>query len=93
MTQEVVVAGDRVAWLDMAERGADVVYATTLPDGPPLVLQGSAGLIFAIAADGGTVEDVVTLVSEAAEVEPAEIRDTVVAFVDQLVSLGLLVRR
>jgi hypothetical protein len=93
MTQEVVVAGERVAWLDMAERGEDVVYATTLPDGPPLVLRGSAGLIFAIAADGGTVEEVVTLVSEASGAESAQIRDDVVGFVDHLVSLGLLQRR
>jgi hypothetical protein len=88
-----VALSPRVAWLDMADTGADVVYATTLPDGPPVVLRGSAGLIFASAAPGGSEDEVVERVAEAADVGTDVVRDDVLGFLDQLVSLGLLTRR
>jgi hypothetical protein len=82
----------RVAWLDMADTGQDVVYATALPEGPPLVLGGTAGLIFVSAVDGGTEDDVVQRVAASAGLDPADVRPDVLAFLDHLVSRGLLVR-
>jgi hypothetical protein len=88
--ERAVAVAPRVAWHLMEETHTDVVYATTLPDGPPLVLRGTAGLIFANATAGGTLAELVTRVGEAAGAEPAHIRDDVVGFVDELVSRGLL---
>ena len=82
----------RVAWLDMTETGQDVVYATALPDGPPLVLSGSAGMIFVSALDGGTEDDIVERVAAAAGLDPAAVRADVLTFLDHLVSNGLLTR-
>ena len=39
VTTETFKVADNVAWLDLTEDG-EVVYATTLPDGPPIVLRG-----------------------------------------------------
>ncbi len=88
-----LVLADRVAWLDMAEMagsGEDVVYASLLPDGPPLVLQGTAGLIFVAAVDGGTPDDVLARVAALAELSPDDLRLDVLTFLDHLVTLGLL---
>jgi hypothetical protein len=87
-----VTVGDRVAWLDLAERGQDVVYASTLPDGPPMVLQATAALIFLVAGQGGTIDEVVARVAEESGQSAQEIRDDVVGFVDELVHAGLLTR-
>ena len=87
-----IAVGARVAWLDMAETGEDVVYATALPDGPPLVLGGTAGLIFVSAIEGGTEDEVVQRVATAAGLDPADVRPDVLTFLDHLVSRGLLTR-
>jgi hypothetical protein len=81
---------DRVAWLDLADRGQDAVYASLLPDGPPMVLGATAGLIFVVAAAGGTVDTVVAEVAEESGQPVEAIRDDVVGFLDELVRLGLL---
>jgi hypothetical protein len=82
----------RVAWLDLAERGQDTVYASSLPDGPPMVLHTTAALIFLEAASGGTLEEVVERVAEESGQPAQEISDDVLSFVDELVRLGLLTR-
>jgi uncharacterized protein YbjT (DUF2867 family) len=83
---------NRVAWLDLADRGQDAVYASHLPDGPPMVLRGTAGLIFVVAAAGGTVDEVVAEVAETSGQPVEAIRDDVARFVEELVLLGLLTR-
>ena len=87
---------DRVAWLDSADHGAgdeqDAVYASGLPDGPPMVLRETAALIFLVAARGGSLDEVVAGVAEESGQLVETIRDDVVAFVDELVHLGLLTR-
>jgi hypothetical protein len=87
-----VTTGSRVAWLDLADRGQDAVYASALPDGPPVVLTGTAALIFLVAARGGSLDEVVAGVAEEAGQPVEEIRDDVVSFVDELVGLRLLIR-
>jgi Coenzyme PQQ synthesis protein D (PqqD) len=88
-----VALGDRVAWLDLADRGEDALYASTLPDGRPLVLRGTAALIFLVAAEGGTIEEVVAGVAERAGQPMDAVRADVTSFVQQLLQLGLLARR
>lgn len=83
---------DRVAWLDLADRGQDAVYVSALPDGPPMVLRATAALIFVVAAGGGTLDEVVVKVADESGQPADEIRADVVAFVDELVRHGLLTR-
>jgi uncharacterized protein YbjT (DUF2867 family) len=85
-----VTPGRRVAWLDLADRGQDAVYASALPDGPPLVLRETAALIFLVAARGGTLDEVVAGVAEESGHPVEAIRDDVAGFVEELVHLGLL---
>ena len=87
-----VATGSRVAWLDLADRGQDAVYASALPDGPPVVLSATAALIFLVAARGGSLDEVVAGVAEESGQPVEEIRDDVVSFVDELVGLRLLIR-
>jgi hypothetical protein len=86
-------AGDRIAWLEATVHGDGVVYAAALPGGPPVTLEGSGGVIFVAAVQGGTLDDIVVRVSSQVGVEAEEIRDDIRAFVDQLVEMGLLERR
>jgi hypothetical protein len=88
---ETITVADDVAWLDVNVVG-DVVYATTLPDGPPVVLRETARLIFTAAAAGGTLEEIVDRVAEDSGADLEDLRDDVESFVAQLVTLGLLAR-
>ena len=67
----------------------DVLYVATLPDGPIVVLDGIAGLIWdeACAGDRETIVDRVAALTDAA---PDAIRVEVEAFVADLVARGLL---
>lgn len=93
MSGAIFTLADNVAWVDMESTGSAVVYATTLPDGPPIVLRDTGGVIFTAAADGGSLESILDRVSQVADIDPEDIRGDVTAFVDQLVALGLLTRR
>jgi hypothetical protein len=68
----------------------DIVYAAPLPDGPIMVLEGVAALIWreATAEPRGTVADVV---AAATGQDAASIRPYVDGFIDEMVSRGLLV--
>ncbi|WP_448811698.1 PqqD family protein [Agromyces bauzanensis] len=70
----------------------DALYAAVLPDGPIVVLDGVAGVIWAEACDGprSTLADRVAAVTDAAV---ADIRGDVEAFVEELVQRGLLAVR
>lgn len=67
-----------------------VVYLMQLPDGAPLVLQGSGGAIWALAADG--VDDVPATLAAAVDNPIEQIRDDVDGFLAELVARGLLER-
>jgi hypothetical protein len=93
MTEQVRVGrGERVAWLDLVDRDEDKLYVASLPDGPPLLLSDSAALIFLVAVEGGTLDDVVARVAGQAGQPPESIRADVLAFVEELLALGLLSR-
>lgn len=72
------------------DRGVEspVVYLMQLPDGEPLVLQGSGGVIWALAADG--TDDVPAALAAAVGCPMEEIVDDVSSFLDELVIRGLL---
>ena len=57
-----------------------------------MVPRGTAGLIFVAAAAGGTVDEVVERVAEAAGISGGEVREDVVTCVEHPVPLGLLAR-
>jgi hypothetical protein len=67
----------------------DVVYAASLPDGPIVVLEGVAALIWTEAC-GGERATVADRVAAATDATAAEVRAHVDAFVDQLLARGLL---
>lgn len=65
------------------------VYAARLPDGPIVVLEGVAGLIWAEACAGDR-ETIVDRVAAATDATADDIRADVDAFVADLVARGLL---
>jgi hypothetical protein len=72
-------------------RERPVTYLGRLPDGPIVVLQDTASVIWVQAvADEGP--DVAAGVAASAGVDVAEIRDTVEQFLAHLVAEGLLLR-
>ncbi len=88
MTEPRYALAERVAWVDVLEEEA--VYATALPDGPPLVLRGSARLIFLAVAAGGTLTQVVHDVAGEAGVPPEDVESDVVSFVRELAASRLV---
>ncbi len=66
------------------------VYAAALPDGPPLVLEGSGSLVWHAVLEGGTLDDVVERVAEAAGESAGTVAAPVTGFVEDLVAAGLL---
>lgn len=70
----------------------DVVYAAILPDGPIVVLDGVAGVIWSEAREGpsSTIADRVAALTDASV---DDIRGDVESFVDELVRRGLLTVR
>ena len=74
--------------VDDRTKKSPVVYLMELPDGDPLVLQGSGGVIWALAADG--VDDVPATLATALGCRVGESRTHVTSFLDDLVSRGLL---
>ena len=76
----------RVAWCDSTD--ALVVYVMQVPDGEPLVLHGTAALIYLVALETSDVVDTVAeIVGEAPEVISADVERSLDTFVRQ----GLLV--
>jgi hypothetical protein len=69
--------------------GTAVVFLMPLPDGPPRVLEGSAALIWIVAADGE--EEIADAVAGAFGQTAAEIADDVASYLSYLVASQLLV--
>lgn len=68
----------------------DTVYVAALPDGPPLVLEGSGALVWRAVLGGGTVDEAVERVAAAAGESAAAVAAGVRGFVDDLVAAGVL---
>lgn len=78
--------GRRCGWV---EHGG-TVYAARLPDGPPLVLDGSGAVVWAALVDGGTLEAVVARVADATGVSADVVAADVEGFVDGLLAAGVV---
>ena len=74
-------------WVDDDD---ETVYVAALPDGPPLVLEGSGALVWRVVLGGGTVEEAVEQVAAAAGESTAAVAAGVRGFVDDLVAAGVL---
>ena len=81
-----VRVADACGWVEQD----GIVYVAALPDGPPLVLEGSGALVWWALLDGGTVEDVVGRVAEAAGESAAAVAPAVARFLGDLVAAGIL---
>ena len=68
----------------------DAVYVAALPDGPPLVLEGSGSLVWRALLDGGTVAEVVDRVAEATGESAAAVAPAVTRFLGDLSAAGVL---
>ncbi|GAA6524419.1 hypothetical protein [Intrasporangium sp. DVR] len=66
------------------------LYLMRLPDGPPVMLSGTAAVIWLVASAGE--EDVVDGVARLVAREPVEIEPDVLRYLDLLVVDGLLER-
>lgn len=90
MSTTTWIVGADVGWV--SDLTTEAVYVALLPLEPALVLDGTAHVIWHAAIDGGNLEDVVHAVSAAAGVDTDVVRDETRAFLDDLVSRGLLRR-
>ena len=67
-------------------------YVARLPEGPPMVLEDSAALIWMQVVVGGTVSDIASRVADVAGTSAEDIISDVETFLDELVAHGVLVR-
>ena len=70
---------------------SDVVYAASLPDGPIVVLEGSAAVIWDELMRGGS-GSIAERVADATGASLDSVRADVDAFVEQLIGLGMVSR-
>ncbi|WP_370290697.1 PqqD family protein [Nocardioides sp.] len=87
----VVAKGDDVAVASSPQRVSLLDLAHL--DRPPVVLEGSAAIIWKAIDGERDLEGVVAAVADEVFVEADVVRDDVLTFIDQLLGLGLLRRR
>lgn len=78
-----------LAWVFDEAADEPTLYLMHVPDGVPLVLTGTAALIWLFAVEG---EDVVQALTEVIADPPPDLAETTYAYLDDLVARGLLVR-
>lgn len=78
-----------IAWAIDENHGDPVLYLMRVPDGTPLALTGTAGLIWLLAIEE---DDVVGALNEVICDPPADLDQITRAYLDDLTSRGLLVR-
>ncbi|HRC11312.1 MAG: PqqD family protein [Actinomycetales bacterium] len=72
--------------------GLDIVHVAALPNGPILVLEGSAATVWKHAEPGGTAEQIAERVRVVYDKPLHDVLADVRTFLDDLVGRGLLVR-
>lgn len=73
------------------DEGEPQVFLMRLPDGPPVVLEGTGATIWLLAVDG--VDDVAAAVADAVGECRETVADDVEAYLVKLVEIGLLEAR
>lgn len=84
---------DDVAWVSQEELdGGDLptAYLSRIPGGPPILLEGSACLVWLALAHGGTMEELTVAAAAMSEATVDEISDDVESMVDQLVAIRVV---
>ena len=82
---------ERLAWVDDAPGGEDAnVYLAHVPDGQPLVLRGSARSIWLVAQESRDAQELAAVLADAVGLPASRIAPEVSAFLDELVTDGLL---
>ena len=83
-----------VAWVEARTAGHDSseVFLARMPDGPPLVLQGSAWLVWSVVAEHADLDDVVAQIATHTSSTPETVAPDVEVFLERLVAQGLLRR-
>lgn len=92
MTHRYRIADD-VAWVsneDLDGDGIPTAYLSRVPGGPPIMLEGSACLVWLTLADGGTMEELTMGAAAMSESTADEISDDVAMMVDQLVAIRVV---
>jgi len=84
-----LVPAPDVGWV--ADEEEVRVYVAKLPHEAPVVLDGTAALIWLALRDGGTAEEAAASVAEATGADLGLVREPTTTFVDELVSRGLFV--
>lgn len=84
---------DDVAWVSLEDLDVGDVptaYLTRVPKGLPIMLEGSACLVWLALAEGGTLEEVTAAAAAMADADVEDVRDDVAALVDQLVVIRVV---
>ena len=84
-----------VAWVEARTPGPDSteVFVARMPDGPQLVLQGSAWLVWSVVAEHAELDDAVAQIASHTSSTAEMVAPDVEAFMEQLVAQGLLRRQ
>lgn len=90
MTSRCYGVPDDIAWLSPGSAATPSTYLARLPDGPIVVLQHPAGLIWSAALER-TADEVVKVVRATVEDPPDALDAIVLDFLDRLVDQGWLV--
>lgn len=92
MTHQYRIADD-VAWVSLEDLDVDNVptaYLTRVPKGVPIMLEGSACLVWLALAEGGTLAEVTAAAAAMSDADADAISDDVSALVDQLVAIRVV---
>ncbi|UFN46578.1 PqqD family peptide modification chaperone [Nocardioides okcheonensis] len=92
MTHQYRIADD-VAWVSLEDLDVDNVptaYLTRVPKGLPIMLEGSACLVWLALAEGGTLAEVTAAAAAMSDADADAISDDVSALVDQLVAIRVV---
>lgn len=84
---------DDVAWVsheDLDAGEAPTAYLSRLPGGPPILLEGSACVVWLVLADGGTMDELIAAAAAMSGARVEEITEDVSTMVDQLVAIRVV---
>ena len=91
MTEPVVRPAPDVAYVVDDTQEAVRVYLARVPQGPPLVLDGPAAVIWEELVEGGTRAEIAARVAQSVDAAPDRVAADVAAFLVQLTDQGLVV--